>query len=294
MDAGNNGTHCHPAYEPVNSLGEGLGIFLVIATVLGALPQVVLIARSKSSLGLSVLSPALTMTYGTLNLCATIIVKWPSLRSCGTGAGFSCILQLLDALQMLTSNIMLLVILLLAVAFPPNNILRQRVLVGLFSLLAIALMLTAFALSAALPCEPITLNFARGLSAIAGITVCVAFTPQLLASYRARGGGSISYLYYSIQASGGVLVSGFAIFALHDSWPVYGPNVIAVCFNTSILVLGAYFRCCAPLAVGSLQGATFPVGEGALVAGRMDDALLAADAQRTIGHDEDGVRCGPR
>lgn len=239
-----NGTqHCHPTFEPVAPISKAIGLLLVFATLFAALPQIVLLCRLKSSVGLSVLTPILTLSYGMMNLCATITVKWPSLQSCGDAGGAQCIIQLLDALQMLVANTGLAAIVLLAVAFPPNDSRRLRAL-AIFSIFSVVLLVIfTSVLSAYRPCTSTALDFARFLSGAAGVTVCFAFAPQLVASWRARGRGSISYAYYTIQGGGCCLVACFAIFSLHDPWPVYGPNVVAGLFQLLILALGAYFKC---------------------------------------------------
>jgi hypothetical protein len=69
---------CQKVSSPVGTGAAAFGIFLVVATALAAVPQILLLLRRKTSDGLSVTTPALALTYGYFNLCATTIVKWPT------------------------------------------------------------------------------------------------------------------------------------------------------------------------------------------------------------------------
>ena len=69
------------AAEPQTPAAVALGVFLAVATILAVLPQVILLLNKRSSCGISVLTPALALTYGYLNVCSTVLVKWRVLLS---------------------------------------------------------------------------------------------------------------------------------------------------------------------------------------------------------------------
>ena len=207
--------HCHQAVEPIAPAAVGLGIFLVAGTLIGALPQMLLLCRRRSSAGMSMLTYAMAATYGTMNLVSTLTVKWPTLLSCKEG--LSCLVQLLDAQQMVVSCFTLSTVMLLCVAFPPGNTTRLRLLAAATMLVNVSLLAVGYAISVLAPCSRLSLDFASGLSLLSGIVVSVAFAPQVVTTYRARGRGSISYIYFFIQAAGCGLVVGFQFFSLHDS-----------------------------------------------------------------------------
>lgn len=237
---------CLPAHTHVSTAGIALGIFLIVGTVAGALPQLWKLHQEQSSAGMSVLTPALVLMYGTLNLCATITVKWPTVLSCGTLSKGGCLLQLLDALQQGASAITLVAILLLTVAYPPNDLVRPRAiavaaLVGLSALGVLTCVVSGRA-----PCSTLSLDFATSLTTAAGVVVTLAFAPQLVESWRTRGRGSLSYMYYLIQVVGCMLVIGEQLVALHDPWQVWLPTAFALLMQLGILLLGLYFRCLSP------------------------------------------------
>lgn len=240
----NNQTTCHTAYTPVPPAGVALGIFLAVATFVGSLPQMRLLVKQRSSQGLSVLTLALVMTYGTLNVYATLTTKWPTLLSCARGVG--CLIQLLDVLQQVVSALSVGLILLLIVAFPPNNRPRARLLAASVVAALLALGIATCAISGRAPCSALSLDFATVLTTSAGCICVVAFAPQLAQTWRTRGRGSLSYLYYTIQVVGCSLVVSEQIFALGDSWRVWLPTSIALVMQGLILAIGLSFRCRQP------------------------------------------------
>ena len=242
--------HCVPAESaPMSPLNEALGIFLVVATVLAVTPQVVLIMRKRSSAGVSVLTPALALIYGYLNVCATTLVKWPALRSCAHNFG-GCTLQLLDFWQQAFSAIGLATVLILVVAFPPNASAKRRLATIALLLLLAAIGLALCLLSAAMPCAPLTLSFADAASIASSVVVVVAFAPQLLTTWRARGEGALSYTYYLIQSVGCLLVVFFQVVGAHDPIVVWAPPLAGAIMQGAVLVLGAFFRCRRPQGAG--------------------------------------------
>ena len=188
------------------------------------------------------LTYAMASTYGNMNLISTLTVKWPTLMSCKSGA--SCLVQLLDAQQMVVSCFTLATVMLLCVTFPPGNNVRLRLIAAATLLLNVSLLGVGWVISATAPCSRLSLDFASGLSLVSGVVVSVAFAPQVVATYRAKGRGSISYIYFTIQAAGCGLVVGFQLFALHDPWPVWGPTLVSGTMQGTILATGLYYRCC--------------------------------------------------
>jgi len=188
------------------------------------------------------LTYALAFTYSTMNLMSTLLVKWPTVQSCEHGS--SCLVQLLDAQQMVVSCGTLSTVMVLCVVFPPGDSVHLRILAVATMLLNIAFAMAGFWVSASAACSRLSLDLAQGLSLASGLVVSVAFAPQVCATYKARGHGSISYTYFTIQTGGCVLVVSFQFFGLHDSWPVWGPTMISGSMQGAILATGAYYRLC--------------------------------------------------
>ena len=153
------------------------------------------------------LTPALALSFGYLNLCSTTLVKWPALLSIGHNA-----LQLLDFMQQAASALGLAVILLLVVMYKPNHGRAKRL--GAAALLAVlvAIGVALCFLSAHAPCSELTMSIASAASVASGVMVVIAFYRSFMRR-RTRGRGSLSYVYYAIQSVGCLLVVGFSSLA---------------------------------------------------------------------------------
>lgn len=269
----NHTAACHPVSDPVEPASIAVGVFLIAASALAPAPQIILFVRSRSSAGVSVLTPALTMCYGFLNAMSTVTLKWPTLQSCTLPGGTACLVQLLDLQQQGVSTLAVGFIMLLAVTYPPNNRLSLRCVV-LLTLVALGVVGAAtVALSIRAPCSHESLRFAQALGVAAAVLVCVAFIPQLVETCRMRGRGNLSYLFYAIQSVGCGLVVGLQL-SLHDSWPVWGPTMVSGLMQLAILLTGLSFvgfRACCAHGV-SLRRATIHAERA--------NALLAAEDQR--------------
>ena len=239
---------CHAAYTEISVLGIVLGWCLVTATLLAVLPQVRALIAARSSEGISLTTPALNLGYGVLNLCSTLTHKWPSLQRCGDGdfaRAFlvdGCAHQIVDLLQQASSALTLVVVLGLIVRYPPHSSRRERcVAAGTVAGLA-CLIGAACAVSAALPCSADSSMFGQVCCVLAGLAVTVAFAPQIAESWRCRGRGSLSYVFYAIQVVGCALVFTSQKFFLHDSVLVWGPTAVAGTMQAVVLAIGLYFR----------------------------------------------------
>ncbi len=152
------GHGCNAPYVPIEPSGVALGWFLTTATLIAPAPQYIALCRSRSSHGVSLLTPTLALTYGVLNLCSAIVVKWPSIQLCGDSSfapfgSDGCVDQLLDVLQVAASAFCLACILVLVVLYPPHNIAKDRALVfGTLVGLALTIGVTC-AVSAVSPCS---------------------------------------------------------------------------------------------------------------------------------------------
>jgi len=97
-------------------------------------------------------------------------------------------------------------------------------------------------LSACEPCSPPALYGAQILSTASSCVCILAFWPQLYQTWRNRGSGSLSYLYYFIQGGGCVVVVFGSVLVNHDPWPAVLPNSVAAAMQFAILGLGLYHR----------------------------------------------------
>ena len=240
-------TVCNDAYTPIDTSGIALGWFLVGATLIAALPQLLALCRAKVSEGISVATPALALLYGTLNLCATLTEKWPSVQLCADLPPFDshgCVDQLLEAGQQVSSAISLVLILMLIVAYPPHAGAADRATVAGAIVVAGAAITAACAVSSRWPCSDESAAFGSASAVGSAVLVIVAFAPQLVETYRSKGAGSLSAVYYFIQAAGCLLVIGLQAVALGDSVLVWGPTAVAAVLQGAICGLLVYYRSC--------------------------------------------------
>jgi uncharacterized protein with PQ loop repeat len=254
------GHGCHAAYAPIEPSGIALGWFLTIATLLAPLPQYVALCRSRSSYGISLLTPLLNLVYGVLNLCSAICTKWPSIQRCGHSslAGafglHGCVDQLLDMWQIAISALSGSMILVLVVLFPPHNVAKERALVVVtLSCLTLTIFAACY-LSALSPCSEASHTLSQTFAVLSAVVVVVAFAPQLYETWRTRGAGSLSSLYYLIQSIGTALVVVLQLVALRDSILVWGPNSISMAMQGGIFSMLCYYRRCAGRCSGGTTG----------------------------------------
>ena len=59
-----------------DGFGKLVGIFLVLATLLASLPQVIKLVKAKTSEGVAPVTLALITTFGGSNLASSLVVKW--------------------------------------------------------------------------------------------------------------------------------------------------------------------------------------------------------------------------
>ena len=222
-------------------VADALGIFLIVATFIAPLPQFFVLARTRSSAGVAVATPAIQLSYGVLGLCTTVATKWRTLETCAHSA--ACTLQLTDALQQFVSACTLVALLLLVVSLPPHRTRAHGALAGSTVLLLAAAVVAICAVSAAAPCSAASLSFAQATSAAASLGAIVAFLPQIYETWRTRGRGSISYLSYFIQGLGCMVVMINMVVNNHDPWTVWMPGFVAGLGQLTIVVLGLGFLC---------------------------------------------------
>ena len=240
----------------VSASGAGVGIFFVVAALLAPLPQLIKILRKGSSAGVSLSTLTFCLAYMTANVSASIITKWNILETCPTKTS-SCILHLLDLLQQAAAAIAYVALILAATAHEPYQTHQHKcAMCGTFAFLAV-LLGVVYLYSSREPCTAMSAAAADVLASIAGVLVIVAFVPQLVETWRCRGRGSASYLFFAIQAIGCWLIAANDILAFHDPWTTFAPFLVGGSVQAAIVALGLFFAC------WSVQRATSPTAEPA-------------------------------
>eukprot|EP00310_Coccolithus_braarudii_P022497 CAMPEP_0183336936 /NCGR_PEP_ID=MMETSP0164_2-20130417/4767_1 /TAXON_ID=221442 /ORGANISM="Coccolithus pelagicus ssp braarudi, Strain PLY182g" /LENGTH=120 /DNA_ID=CAMNT_0025506557 /DNA_START=41 /DNA_END=403 /DNA_ORIENTATION=- len=68
----------------------------------------------------------------------------------------------------------------------------------------------------------------------------IAFSPQVVHTWRFRAAGSLSLLFFLVQSAGCYLVVFNAAFINHDPWPAWVPVGVGGTMQGIIFVLAAY------------------------------------------------------
>lgn len=232
----NNHTHC-VVPQPIAPSGVAAGTFFLAASILAPLPQLLKILRRQSSAGLSLFTLMLCLGYMTLNVAASVLTKWSTLVDCATNAA-AC-WQLLDVMQQVAADVAYVALMIASTAYEPYRS-RRCPACGACCVLT-ALLVAACIYSSRAPCTIGARTVADVCAAAAGLLVVVAFAPQLVETWRCRGKGSMSYLFFSIQAVGCFLIAAVDASAFRDPWTAYGPFVASGCTQAAVVLLGAYF-----------------------------------------------------
>ena len=269
-----NRSTCVPE-RPVQTGGAALGIFLTVGAIIAAIPQLLQLVKRRSSVGVSPFTLTLCLCYMTCNVCSTTLAKWSTLRACGEGAG--CLLHLLDFTQQVAAGVAYVLILVAVTSFAPHDGRRTRLAVYSTMAALTVVIIVACVFASHSPCSTASRDLADGFASAAALVVLVAFVPQLVDTWRNAGRGSISYLFFTIQAVGCFLVATNELVVNHDPWTMCVPFLVAGSTQLGIVGLGCYFLLCirpaAPvhLQASNADGTSTTAGEllhAPLVAGR--------------------------
>lgn len=235
-------TSCAPAHVEISAAGAALGTFLLSATTVVYVPQLWKLHSRKSSEGVQPLTVVLILMYASTNAASTLGMKWKQFERC-VHEGSYCLVEQLDALQVVVSAIGWLSILLSVVVLPPHNTRRWRALAAA-SALGIALLWAAVCIvSAAEPCGPVAVALARAIGWTSALFVVVAFVPQLHETWKAKSAGSLSLLFVLFQAAGCCLVVSNQVFSAHDPVAVWLPTAVSGCMQVCVFCLASYYEC---------------------------------------------------
>ena len=240
--AASNSSYC-VAPRPISDGGVGAAIFFATAALFAPLPQVIAIVRKKSSAGVSHFTLTLCMCYMTFNVASSILTKWSTLQACSIDTN-ACAIHLLDVLQQVNANIAYVCLLVTLTAYPPQSSWRRKIATYVSFALLAAVLVGVCLISARQPCTLETKRASEYLASAAGLMVIVAFVPQLVETWRREGRGSISFLFFAIQAVGCLLIAATNAVAFHDSPTTWAPYVVGGAIQAAIVSLGGYFWCC--------------------------------------------------
>jgi len=184
---------------------------------------------------------ALLSLYNVTNLCSLLLVKWPTIQQCAHSS--YCILDLLDGFQLLFSATWNLSLLVQATRYTPHNRRGYRLLAATTCTAALALVAGSSISAASSTCSEFSMVLAQAISDLSSAIIFVAILPQLISTWKLRSSGSLSLIFFGIQAVGNLMVAANYIFVQKDPWVDWAPVLVASMMQFSVLGLIAYFRC---------------------------------------------------
>ena len=234
---------CAPDNVHIGPVGVGIGGFLLVASWLVSLPQLVKLWRLRSSAGVQPTTLCILLMYSSSNVASAAATKWRQITTCQKSVP-DCLVEQLDLAQIVVSAIVWLSILSMTLALPPHNT-RLWLCRGAGALSAVVCLLVAVAVtSIAEPCGDVALGLAQAAAWASSLLAVFALIPQLLETWRRRSAGSLSVVFTLIQAVGCYIVAGNQIFSAHDPWPVWLPTCVAGLMQFSLFSLAVHFGGC--------------------------------------------------
>ncbi|KAK3247857.1 hypothetical protein CYMTET_42658 [Cymbomonas tetramitiformis] len=90
-------------------------------------------------------------------------------------------------------------------------------------------------------CSQLSLGLAQGFSYAASCIAFVAFAPQLVSTWRLKSPGSLSFIFFTLQAVGNLMVAANFIFIQRDPWTAWAPVLVSSIMQFAIIALAAYY-----------------------------------------------------
>jgi len=261
--ASNTSSPTHPPnpwgciYVPPSPTNLALGIFLIVATIISYLPQVVSIVRRKSSEGMSYFSLGLGLFAGLLSLINGGMLKWEEKITCCERIRLKiheCLAHNLLIEQLCIGPLcffVLYIVYLMYFSFTPNE--RQtredkqkeyryaRIFFAIYLAAFIILCSTAAILYYVAGVNSHYMgNYAKVCGIASALITLVMWVPQLYTTWRLKSPGSLSIPMLCIQIPGSLLVVYFQIGEKADI-TTWGPYVVNALQEFLLVVLCVWF-----------------------------------------------------
>ena len=123
---------------------------------------------------------------------------------------------------------------------PPVSPPARKLPLGLTLCAVAAAVGTSAALASAAPCSQASLLYAQALGWVGSAIAACQFAPQLLATWRQRGSGALSYATYLLQTAGSLLVVLNQAVFQQDSWPVWLPVLVSAAMQAREIHISAH------------------------------------------------------
>tara|TARA_B110001452_G_C15188958_1_gene412870 strand:+ start:129 stop:914 length:786 start_codon:yes stop_codon:yes gene_type:complete len=226
---------CADSTQPLGASAIALDAVLILGTIIVPAPQMIKLARARSSQGLTPLTLCITLVFNACSVGSGLLSKWDQVEEHKW-------LHLLDLLQLVLLELSMGVVLLLCVSFPPNNTRFWRAAVAALWVLALGLLVVCVLLSVSDPCGATPLGLSRALGVAGAVSAVVQFLPQLRLTFINGSAGELSGAMYGIQVLGGYAICANLVFLEHETWQTWTPMLVSTSTQAGVLGLCCVFE----------------------------------------------------
>ncbi|KKK19936.1 hypothetical protein ARAM_005473 [Aspergillus rambellii] len=238
-----------------------LSILIVFGILLSYLPQLIRIARLKSSFGISPYFILLGTTSGSSSM-ANVISQQQSLQDmacCSDVSGLSCFAGLLGILQVGTQWLSFFAILALFVIYFPRETTSSLpmtskdrptyrtalVVAGICVFHAMAMLIITIAIGYKQP--SVLQSWSNFCGILAALLSSIQYFPQIATTLKLRCVGSLSIPMMCIQTPGSLVWAGSLAARLGSKgWSTWGVLIVTACLQGTLLVLSIFFEYLGP------------------------------------------------
>jgi len=227
--------------DQLTGLEFGLGLFLLIGTLISYLPQHIKLYGKKSHVGLSLSTAVLGSLVGASMLANYIALQYfESFECCKYVDGMHCFGNLMPFLQLVTIYFCAVLIMFMYAYYfdekwvvqtgqDPKKVWAQtkRVLYLATAFMAILFMILAIVVLSAGIFSNQTKGFGNACVGLASIFIVIHWVPQIYKTYVMKKLGALSLPMIFLQAGGAVLTAYFFSLNAGDQWYLWVPFVIA-------------------------------------------------------------------
>jgi uncharacterized protein with PQ loop repeat len=243
-------------YEEPTTANIVVASILIGGIALSYVPQYISIAKAKSSAGISSLTVGLLLLGGLLTLINSGILKWDKVICCGSIHVDQCLGNNLPVIQLFIGPFCIFLLFIFVLIYfdtkpSSDDSLKEDKKRDLFRAWGIFLGTLTVSIIVAvagsimyyvihLPGE-VLFTYAKVLGYIASALVLLQWTPQIITTFRAKSGGTLSLAMLAVQMPGAVVVSYYQGVLNHADFSTWAPYVLTAIQQVILIVMLVVF-----------------------------------------------------
>jgi len=251
-----NPSHNYTCNDPLGPAEIGLGLFLLIGTVVSYLPQHIKLFIKKSHVGISLETANFGLVVSWAHLCNFGAIQYyVTFQCCGDGvSNLDCFVNLMPFLQLVLIWACTALIAIMYVIYFDSNWLiengydaeREWKVTKLVSYLDIVVHILFFVIFFALAYSTGIYSdeiqaFGKTCSILTSIGLIVQWGPQIISTYKLKRVGSLSIPMLVLQA-GGVFLTAFFFSLSADNFWVVIPFFVSFFMLTLLAIIAIYYH----------------------------------------------------